>query len=640
MRGLLRAAAALLLASAALALPGCGAPAPEKRSIILVTLDTTRADYIGAYGSDRVPTPVLDRIAAEGVLFEEAMSQVPLTLPSHSSILTGRYPASHGVRHNGIYHLPDEAETLTEIVGAEGFRTAGFIAAYVMNKGYGVEQGFDHYSDVDQDRYQGGEDNLFAAERTAEEVNASVFEWLDRRPKGPFFMWVHYYDPHDPYAPPEREGVVGEGYAREISYTDAALGDLIARLEADGIYDDSILVVIGDHGESLEEHGERTHGLFIYEGAMHVPFMMRAPGLLPEGTRVGGPVEQVDVLPTLLSLTGRAIGESVQGQDLMPRINQEDDGLEAWVYGESLMPRIEFGWSELYSARGSRYKYIEAPTPELYDLQSDPDEMNNLFESDPARARELGGRLAAWKEASVAGGSLNATREASDDELATLAGLGYLDGSGGTTFEFDESRAIRDLPDPKEMIGEVRRLDEARQLIADEKYAESLVVIDQILAANSKNHLARASRVKALIELRRHDEAEWTAKQNLEAAIKDPNRGVMVPKAMGLMAGVYQATGQLDKAIKQFRDLLVMDPRNTEARVDLARILNDRGETGEARKLIDAVLAENPRHGEAGPSSFLMHWRAGDAEAALADAKRLAVAKAGRRAPWSRPAAC
>jgi arylsulfatase A-like enzyme len=255
---------------------GCSKPAdPDLFSVVLVTLDTTRADRIGAYGSTAVPTPSLDRIAGEGVLFQEAISQVPITLPSHSSILTGRYPASHGVRHNGLFRLPEGEETLAETLKRQGFNTAAFIGAHVLNAGYGTDQGFDVYNDMDSgtEGRPGGK-----AERNADQVNAQVFQWLEEVDKEDrIFLWVHYYDPHSPYTPPEDSGrqLQGKLYNREISYIDACFGDLLNRLEQDGRLDTTLLVVVGDHGESLGEHRELTHGIFLYEAAVKVPFLMR-----------------------------------------------------------------------------------------------------------------------------------------------------------------------------------------------------------------------------------------------------------------------------------------------------------------------------------------------------------------------------
>ncbi|MDX1390408.1 MAG: sulfatase, partial [Acidobacteriota bacterium] len=326
---------------------GCSDPVPPSEfSVILVTLDTTRADRIGAFGGEAVPTPNLDRAADEGVVFENAVSPVPLTLPAHGSIMTGRYPASHGVRHNGIYRLRGSEITLAERFAEAGFATAAFVGAYVLNAGFGVEQGFSTYDDLPFDSYASeGLPGLYEAQRTADEVNAAVFDWLDHRPDGRFFLWVHYYDPHDPYDPPEKPSrtLHGSGYDREISYIDACFGDLVRRLERDDLLDRTLLVVVGDHGESLGEHHEKTHGVFLYKGAVDVPFLIRAPGLVPEGRRVSGPVGLVDVAPTLIDLLGFAPMSRAQGRTLKPWIAGGFDHVEGIAYAETLFPRIEFG---------------------------------------------------------------------------------------------------------------------------------------------------------------------------------------------------------------------------------------------------------------------------------------------------------
>ena len=368
------AAAGLLLASCSRPSPA-PAPPPDP-SVLLVTLDTTRADRIGAFGGAAVPTPSLDAIAREGVRFDEATSQVPLTLPSHATILTGRYPASHGVRHNGAYRLRDSETTLAERFRDAGFETAAFVGAFVLNRQYGTSQGFGTYDDVDVDRYQGGRDVQFEAQRTADDVNARVLDWLDRRKPGRFFAWVHYYDPHLPYAPPESDArtLRGSGYDREISYLDACFGDLVRALRGRGLLDTTIVAVAGDHGESLGEHREVSHGVFLYEGALRVPMMIRAPGRVPVGSVVHGPAGLVDLAPTLLELAGMKPTPGTEGRSLLPRILGRDDGRDAPVFAETYMPRIEFGWSELHMVRDERFKYILAPRPELYDLKDDPKE--------------------------------------------------------------------------------------------------------------------------------------------------------------------------------------------------------------------------------------------------------------------------
>ncbi len=628
-----RGAAAGALLALALGVAGSGCdrvPPAGERPLILITLDTTRADRIGAYGGSAVPTPVLDGVARDGVLFEQAVSQVPLTLPAHAAILTGRYPAALGVRHNGIYELPAAAATLAERLGEDGYETAAFVAAYVLNRGFGTEQGFEVYDDVPVNRYEGGESQLFRAERSADEVNARVFSWLERRRGDRFFLWVHYYDPHDPYEPPEREGrtLAGEGYDREISYLDACLGDLLERLRSEGLLDRSVLALVGDHGESLGEHGERTHGLFLYEGALRVPMMLRAPGLLPAGRRVPGPVELVDLAPTVLELLDRPPLARTDGTSLLPRISGDDDGTRALAHAETLMPRLEFGWSELYMVRDGRFKYIQAPTPELYDLRDDPAEAVNLASGDPELAGELAGLLGAWLSRSAAGedGSDQAARTISPEEEQRLRSLGYLGGDAFRQGDLPEGR----LPDPKEMIAELRALDEARDRLEDGEAAEALAGVDRILGQNPRNHQARTTRVLALIELDRLGEAEDEALGGLAAAETDADASrVLAVKARGLLASVYRLRGKLDQAEREYRTLLELDPGNGPARVDLAALLLDLGRPDEARALNDETLRQDPRDGMALAVRFRIERNAGDDAAALRTAEQLADQRAG-----------
>ncbi len=622
MRRRAAAAACLLLAASCSSLP----PARE-RSLILVTLDTTRADRLGAYGGRAVPTPTLDRIARDGVLFEQAVSQVPLTLPAHSTILTARYPASHGVRHNGIFRLRDGEETLAEHLRAAGFRTAGFVGAYVLNRGFGTEQGFDTYDDVNVDRFAGGRDQVFEAQRTADEVNAAVFRWLDAKPAGRFFLWVHYYDPHEPYSPPEKPGraLSGSGYDREISYVDACLGDLLRELDRRGLLDRSILAVIGDHGESLGEHGEKTHGIFLYDGAVHVPLLLRAPGVLPAGRRVAGPVEQVDLAPTLLDYLGVGPLTRAQGKSLRPRIDGRDDGLGATAHAETLMPRLEFGWAELRMVRDSRFKYIEAPRPELYDLRDDAAEARNLAPNDADRAGEMAAALQTWRQATEdTSAGKEAARTLSAEEEARLRSLGYLGG------DFFKGAGSGSRLDPKDGIAEVRRLDAARDLLRRGDAASALAAVEEILRANPKNHQGRVTAVMALLALKRLDRAEEEALAALAAAETDPEAGAESrTRARGLLASVYRLAGKDDLAEAQYQKILAVDPGDENAAVDYAGLLLESGRVDEAAARIGAVLAQDPRNGLALAARFRVELRRGDRAAATEAAEALSRAGAG-----------
>jgi arylsulfatase A-like enzyme/Flp pilus assembly protein TadD len=618
--------------AATVLLSGCaGGIPPSERSVVLVTLDTTRADRIGVYGGTAVPTPNLDRIAREGTLFETALAQVPLTLPSHAAIFTGRYPSALGVRHNGIYRLPDSATTLAERLREAGFTTAGFISAFVMQRGFGVEQGFDHFNDVPVDRFQGARDRLFEAQRTADDVNEQVFRWLDAHAgEGRFFLWVQYYDPHVPYDPPEVEGreLSGSGYDREISYLDACFGDLVERLEREEMLDSVVLVVAGDHGEGLGDHGEKTHGVFLYEESLRVPFFIRAPGLVPAGEVVEGPVELVDLAPTVLDLLQLPPLDQAQGRTLVPRIDGRDDGSGARAFAETYMPRLDYGWSELASIRDGRWKLVKAPTPELYDLRDDPGEKLNLYYEQPERGERMAAELDEWL-ATVADPSAEseASRTLTADEEARLRSLGYLSGEHSRTLgdaeEFERA-------DPKEMIAELERFMESRRMLDRGRPDLALERADEILADNPWNHQARVTRILALIRLERYGEAEETARAHVTATATDPAASEILREgAMELVASVYRFQGRLREAEEHYRIVLELNPANESSAVDLARLMIETGRLQDAAVVVEELLRRRPDSGLGLATRFMLEERAGDTAAMAATAARMADVRGG-----------
>lgn len=614
---------ALAVVALAGVLAGCHEPPARGpgRSLVLVTLDTTRADRIGAFGGHAVPTPVLDALAKDGTIALDATSQVPITLPSHASILTGRYPDAHGVHHNGIYKLRDDEETLAEHLHAAGFETAAFVGAYVLNRGFGTEQGFTTYDDIDVNRFAGGRDQVFEAQRSADDVNARVFPWLAAHAGQRVFLWVHYYDAHEPYAPPEsaRRALAGEGYDREISYLDACLGDLVSELRAKGFLDGALLAIVGDHGESLGEHGEKTHGLLLYQGALHVPFLLRAPGMLPRGGVIHGPVELVDLAPTVLDYLGVPPLVHAEGRSLRARIEGRDDGRQAQAHAETMMPRLEFGWSDLRMMRDARYKYIRAPRPELYDLDRDPREEHDLAAVDTSRAAAFKDRLDAWIGATGSAGDA-ARRTLDPDEEARLRSLGYLGGATGV----GRAEAGR-LVDPKDGIRELRALDVARDELAAGDARGALAGAMAILGDNPRNHQARTTAVLALIRVGDLKQAEDQALKALAEADVTP----LVAKARGLLASVYQLEHKVPEAESVYRKLLSDDPANDAASVDLARLLIAAGRLPEADALLNGVAHRDPRNGMALAARFQLATARGDRAAQRAAAIALADARAG-----------
>lgn len=531
---------------------GCGrSPDPSRFNVLVLTLDTTRADRIGAFGGTAVPTPHLDAAATDGVRFTDAVSTNPLTLPAHASMFTGRYPFRHGVRHNGAYRLPPTETTLAERLREAGLRTGAFVGAFVLDASFGLDQGFDAYSGIASDGSEADFLRPSSLQRTADAVNRSFFEWLDAEPARRFFAWVHYYDPHSPYAPPESTGLrlEGSGYDREISFVDGCFGELVEGLRRRGVLDRTILVVVGDHGESLGSHGEKTHGIFLYEPAIHVPFFVRAPGLVRAGETYGSPVSIADVAPTVLGLLGLPPLAGADGVSLFGsggRLAEEDRARR--VYAETWMPRIEFGWSDLSMLRGERLKFIDAPRRELYDLEADPVESTNLATVDGDVADDLGARLAEL----LAGGSgsgAGAERALTAEEIARLQSLGYLRGGS-----LDTTGRTGRWPDPKDHVREAVELQAAEEELERGRLAESLVKFDRVLEENRGNVAALLGRARALLRTGNLGSAEDAALEALSAVARDPDApGPMADNARGLLATIAALRGRYDEADRILR---------------------------------------------------------------------------------------
>src|SRR6476659_8090698 len=366
--------------------------ARDRLNLVIVTLDTTRADRIGAYGSHEVETPTIDRLASEGVLFEQAVSAAPLTLPAHSSLFTGRFPPEHGVRDNGGFFLGPEQLTLAEVLKARGYRTGGFVGAYVLDSKWGLNQGFDTYvDDFDLSKTRGV--SLGAIQRPGNEVVDKALPWIQQSAATPFFAWIHLYDAHSPYRPPEpfASRYRGHPYNGEIAFADSQVGRIVAQLQSSGLFDRTVVVVMGDHGESLGDHGESAHGFFIYESVTHVPLVIRAPFSLTANRRVADPVRSVDVMPTVLDLLGVPQPGAISGVSLVSLMTGAKRELGLDTYSEAMYPLHHYGWSDLRALRSGRYKVIDSPRPELYDLDRDPQEATNIF----AERQALGDRMIA-----------------------------------------------------------------------------------------------------------------------------------------------------------------------------------------------------------------------------------------------------
>jgi len=469
----------------------------QVKNVILISIDTCRADHLSCYGFDKKTTPNIDVLASEGTLFERAVTTNPITLPSHSSILTGTYPTSHGVRDNHDYNLHPSRVTIAEMVKELGLQTSAFVSAFPLAAGFGLNQGFDVYDEQFGERETGREAERL--ERTASETTAAAIAWLEMHHASPFLMFIHYFDPHASYTPPAdfAERFPGNPYAAEIAFTDDQIGELVARLQALGLYDSTMIVVTSDHGESLDEHDEETHSYFIYQSVQHVPLVMRVPGN-SGGRRVKDTVSVVDIVPTILTALGVEIPEQVQGTDLNPYLSggapEEQDRI---AYSESLVPTI-FECAPLRSVTDNRWQYIHTARPELYDLRADPGQLNNVIDDHAAVASGLHTRLMDLVHEPIPAFVETSTDQASDfDEAdrARMESLGYIGGGVNEAIEFDE-----ETRDPKDFIKQYRALMRAEGLLGEGRYDASRKVCETLLA--SEPNVFRAHQLLAKI-------AEW-----------------------------------------------------------------------------------------------------------------------------------
>ncbi len=536
-------------------------------NILLITLDTTRADRIGAYVYHTARTPRLGRLAAGGVLFERAIAAAPLTLPAHVSLFTGLYPFAHGVRNNGNFVLGEHVPTLATVLRDAGYQTGAFVSAFVLDRRYGLARGFDHY------------DDRFELERRGDRTAAVAAEWLARaaQDRRPFFAWVHFYDPHDPYDPPAAYAGFGSPYDGEIAFVDEQIGALVDRLDALGLASATIVAVVGDHGESLDEHGEATHGLFVYEAAVRVPVVLWRPGTLPAGRRMAPIVRQVDIAPTLLALAGRPALSGAHGQSLMPLIDGKG-GAPGPAYAETYFPLLFMNWSALRSIQDERWKFIDAPVPELYDLANDPGERANLAAREP-------GRVAALRRAldATTGGSEGAVAPSpvDADTRQKLAALGYI----GTTTEHPpadgSSRA-----DPKAMIGVFNRLRQANALVRSGRFADAESVARAALTADRTNAFATMIVARAEMEQGKYRDAiaDYRAYAGLVPSSADAHHWIAI---------CWSRLGDVDRALAEAEAALGLDPRHAEAHALRGGLRASRGRIEEAlvdlRAAVDAA---------------------------------------------------
>lgn len=624
-----------------LALPlahGCSRGAERNPNLLLVTVDTVRADHLGSYGYRDAVTPSLDRLAKEGVRFDAASSTVPLTLPSHATVLTGLLPLHHGLRNNGAGALPAGTATLATLLSGlpEGdrYRTAAFVGAFVLDGRFGLKPGFEVYDDeIPRDPKAGVS---LEAERPGREVVDRALAWLrkegERQDGRPFFLWVHLYDAHAPYSPPPAWAArhPGRPYDGEISEVDEQIGRLLAELDQRGLAGRTVVAVAGDHGESLGEHGELTHGLLLYEPTLHVPLIVRAPGRLsPRAVRA--PVSLVDLAPTLAGLLGKTFaGPNVQprdGRDLSADLLAGREPEASEVYAESQYPAI-FGWSPLAALRRRDLKYISAPKPELYDLGKDPKETTNLLDRGPAGpAGQAGaGTGFAARLTEIEAGAVAAPHPAADAETrAKLASLGYATGGArpAAAAAGSGSKAGPGI-DPKTMVDLFQRFERANDRLQDGDSA-ALAEMEALVAADPANPIFRGKLAEAWRNRRDFAKAVPLYRQAAEAAPADPDawynlaaalqeagqlpaargaieRGLKLdatrPEAHNTLGIVEMGEGKLALARQEFEQAVQLDPRNARALNNLGNVLKAIGKLDDAEHAYQRSAALAPRYAE------------------------------------------
>jgi arylsulfatase A-like enzyme/Flp pilus assembly protein TadD len=474
--------ACVLAPLAALSLAGAPAWAKDP-DVVLITIDTVRADHVGCYGDREARTPNLDALSRDGVLFRTAVASVPLTLPSHCSILTGAYPPLHGVRDNLGYSLGETPPTLASILKQRGYSTAAFVGADVLDPKRGLNRGFDTYS-CPMRRKMGRDNpvvfNLQELRRRAEDVVNDALDWMSAgraRSGAPWFVWIHLYDPHTPYNPPDRfRDLVQSPYDGAIAYADSAVGRVFDYLKQQGLYDSSLIVATSDHGESFGEHGEYAHGYFIYDTTLLVPLIVKPPvGSGVAVHRIETAVRSIDIAPTVLQFLGVPAQPTMQGSGLLSMmLGKETNASAGAAYCETYYP-TEFGWSPLRALRSGRFKYIDAPKPELYDLVADPGELHNLYRVKSAVANELSAQLrGVLSKIGPKAGTPGA--HATPTDIALLASLGYL----GTSTAVSVDRKER-LPDPKDELATYKVLSSSAQMAAEGKCVRAIPLLTHLV---------------------------------------------------------------------------------------------------------------------------------------------------------------
>jgi arylsulfatase A-like enzyme/Flp pilus assembly protein TadD len=614
-RGLLCVLCLAASVMAGTAAPQRPAPQPLKTglpNVILITLDTTRADRMGFLGSERGLTPNLDALARQSVVFTRAYSQVPLTTASHATILTGTYPQFHQVNDFGV-PLAEDLPYAPYIFRGNGYHTAAFVGSLVLDpearSAPGFERGFDTY-DAGFHRRRPGEDRYHAIERRGGEVVAHALAWLNVHQKGPFFIWVHLYDAHDPYDPPEpyKSRYASAPYDGEIAYEDSAVGKLLSQLRARGLYDGALIAVMADHGEALGDHGETTHGIFLYDETIRVPLLFKLPRERSAGKRIESRAGLVDVLPTILEAVGIAIPHDVQGESLLSMFEPTmlkptmlksapagqagtatgkapETAQDRPAYAESDYPHRTFGWSSLRALRTGKYLFIEAPHKELYDQSADPKAEHNLSATSVAVTDTLASQLDAFRQKT--GTAKGAPKVSTDPDLQErLNALGYVANDSSAS----SMPGIKDTgADPKDKVEVVNLLHRAEMLKEEMRFAEAVPLLEQVIGLEPNLPIAYLQLGTALSSLKDYEKALPILRKAVEM-----RPDLTVPRYQ--FGSALFETGDFAAAAVQFETAVERSPNWAEAHFSLATAYARADRLPDAISEYTKVIDLRPKH--------------------------------------------
>ncbi|MGC1872610.1 MAG: sulfatase-like hydrolase/transferase [Acidobacteriaceae bacterium] len=548
-------------------------------NVVLITLDTVRADHLHCYGYQKIKTPNIDALAASGVMFEKAVAQTPLTQPSHASMFTGENPNVHNVRDTGGFALQPSSVTMATILERHGWDTAGFISASVLTRLFGFNQGFATYDDQLDHRNSRDPVSTRAANVTADHA----IHWLQQQSDKPFFLWVHFYDAHFPYDPPAefREQYPEDPYDAEIAFEDQQVGRVLDAVKQKSPAQKTLIVLLSDHGEGLGDHGEYEHGVFLYDSTVRIAWIMAGPGV-PAGLHVQQQAREIDLLPTVLDLMGGRASSAVQGTSLVPAFSGKTVPSN-FSYEETLYPKINMGWSELRGIHTARWMYIRAPRPELYDLDQDPGELNNVIDAHPKEYRELDAQL---KKASRLGGSGTETvafKQMDEQTMNQLKSLGYTAGFSGTSFNLNGKG-----DDPKDHLATLKAL----HLVDTSGLSAAATERDiQLLQDALKQDPSNPTLYESLVD---KYEAAGQYPQAMHICQQALQHTALNGMILSRLANLYLRTGNLKEAISYYQQAEQQNPLDIESQNDLATAYLQSGQLANAERVFRWVLAIQP----------------------------------------------